>query len=100
MHELIEDKDIRQIANLFKMLNDYSRLRILTLLAEEEMNVGTLVEKTNISQPTVSNHLRLLRAANLVQTSKEGKEVIYSLTDERIFILFTLALEHIKYDLK
>lgn len=100
MHELIEDKDIRQIANLFKMLNDYSRLRILTLLAEEEMNVGTLVEKTNISQPTVSNHLRLLRAANLVQTSKEGKEVIYSLTDERIFILFTLALGHIKCDLK
>lgn len=96
MHEPIEDKYIRQISDLFKILDDHSRLTILILLANENMNVGSITEKTNLSQPTVSNHLRLLHAANLVQASKEGKEVIYSLTDERIMALIAVALEHIK----
>ena len=73
------DKSIAQLANLFDLLGDPTRLRIILLLAKEESNVTNLCDELNLRQPTVSHHLGLLRMNRLIVGKRKGKQVIYSL---------------------
>jgi len=74
---------IRQAAMLLKQVSDPTRLQVLMLLAEEERNVGSLCSDLgNQSQPAVSHHLALLRHGRLIEPRREGKNNVYSLTDE------------------
>lgn len=67
------------LAQMFRVLGDQTRLAILTLLAEKELNVSTLCRKLKIAQPSVSHHLGILRLGGMVDTRRSGKEVFYSL---------------------
>ena len=67
------------LANLFDLLSDPIRLRIVLLLAKEERNVTSLVDEFRLRQPTVSHHLGLLRMNRLIVGKRKGKQVIYSL---------------------
>ncbi|NOQ75204.1 MAG: autorepressor SdpR family transcription factor [Crocinitomix sp.] len=65
--------------NLFKALNDQTRREILDLLKEKEMTAGEIAEKFNISKPSISHHLDLLKRADLVSSVKKGQFVTYSI---------------------
>lgn len=65
--------------NLFKALNDETRRSILELLKERDMNAGEIAEKFNISKPSISHHLEILRKAGLVSSIKNGQFIDYSL---------------------
>jgi len=74
---------IRQAAMLLKQVSDPTRLQVLMLLSHEERNVGSLCSDLgNQSQPAVSHHLALLRHGRLIEPRREGKNNVYSLTDE------------------
>jgi len=64
---------------IFKALNDPTRRQILQLLQERDMTAGEIVERFNISGPSISHHLDLLKQAKLVIAEKEGQYVYYSL---------------------
>lgn len=65
--------------SLFKALNDQTRREILDLLKENEMTAGEIAEKFNISKPSISHHLDLLKRADLVSSVKKGQFVTYSI---------------------
>ncbi len=74
----------RDLVQVFKLLADETRLRILLLLAGQgEMHVTALCEQLQQSQPAVSHHLALLRVAGLIEPRREGKHNFYSLRKER-----------------
>jgi ArsR family transcriptional regulator len=64
---------------LFKALNDPTRREILELLKKEDLTAGEIADQFNISKPSISHHLDLLRQAGLVQSVKEGQYIYYSL---------------------
>ncbi|MBA3829819.1 MAG: winged helix-turn-helix transcriptional regulator [Taibaiella sp.] len=64
---------------LFKALNDATRREILELLRKEDMNAGDIADHFNISKPSISHHLDLLKQAGLVDASKQGQFITYSL---------------------
>ena len=84
-----------QVAELFSALGDTSRIRIIALLSEAEMNVGELADHVGLSQSAVSHHLRHLRQMRLVRTRKDGRHVYYRLDDEHIKAIFHSGLEHV-----
>ena len=91
-----DEKYIQPMADIFKVLSDPTRIRILSLLAHEEMCV-TCIAALGMTHSAISHQLRLLRATNLVKFTKDGKEVIYSLDDSHVLSLFDQALDHVKH---
>src|SRR6188508_137369 len=73
------DEELEQLANLFRLLSDRTRLNLLMLLADGERNVTNLCETLRLPQPTVSHHLGLLRMSNVIANRRDGKQVFYSL---------------------
>ena len=71
------NKRVRSLAGVFRLLGDPTRLHILMLLNEGEMNVGELARRLRLPQPRVSHHLALLRRGQLVSARRSGKEVYY-----------------------
>ena len=69
-----------------KALADETRQQIMRLCCCRELSVSEIVEKTNVSQPTVSHHLAILREADLVQARSEGKQTYYTLNQERMAV--------------
>ena len=84
-----DEKYIQPMADIFKVLSDPTRIRILSLLAHED--------SLGMTHSAISHQLRLLRATNLVKFTKDGKEVIYSLDDSHVLSLFDQALDHVKH---
>jgi ArsR family transcriptional regulator len=83
---------IKDLARLFKLLADETRLRILSLLAEqEEIHVRALCDVLHQSQPAVSHHLALLRVAGLIECRREGKHNFYRALPERVKDLLDLV---------
>lgn len=70
---------MEDVIKVMRLLADPTRMRVLTMLQEREMNVSALCDQLDLAQPTVSHHLGLLRAMNLVSTRRNGKQVFYSL---------------------
>ena len=79
------DEQLEQLANLFRLLSDRTRLNVLLLLADGERNVTTMCETLRLPQPTVSHHLSLLRMCNAITNRRDGKQVFYSL-DGRVSV--------------
>ena len=94
-----DEKYIQPMADTFKVLSDPTRIRILALLAHQEMCVTCIAEALDMTHSAISHQLRLLRASNLVKFTKDGKEVIYSLDDSHVLSLFDQALDHVKPDI-
>ncbi|HHX03615.1 MAG TPA: winged helix-turn-helix transcriptional regulator [Tissierellia bacterium] len=89
--------NLNQVADLFKVLGDENRLRILCLLMEKEQNVTELSSQLDISQPATSSHLRILKNHYVVKNRKEGREVFYSLDDEHIYEILHQARVHLSH---
>ncbi|MBO3129892.1 ArsR/SmtB family transcription factor [Dermatophilus congolensis] len=89
-------KHIDRAADLFKALGHQARLHIMVVLLEKPRSVGEITEAVDLSQPMASQHLRTLREAGLVTAAREGREVIYSVSDEHIGHVLADALEHVQ----
>ena len=84
------------IAEVFKVFGDTTRMKIISALLEAELCVGDIAEITNSTQSAISHQLRVLKQAKLVKYRKEGKTVYYSLDDEHIKDLYEIAKKHIE----
>ena len=73
------DQNLEQLTSLFRLLSDRTRLNILLCLARGERHVTSLCEELRLPQPTVSHHLGLLRANNMIANRRQGKQVYYAL---------------------
>ena len=87
---------VDDIANLFKVLGDNTRTRILSVIEKGELNVSSISEKVGLPISAISHQLRVLRQAKLIKGRKVGKEVFYSLDDEHVSLIFNCALAHVK----
>lgn len=87
---------LEELAQLFKVLGDHTRIRILSALARAEFCVCDLTELLAMNQSAVSHQLRVLRDARIVKSRKQGKNVLYSLDDDHISELIRLGSEHVR----
>ncbi|SEF39774.1 ArsR family transcriptional regulator [Caloramator fervidus] len=90
-----KEEVLYDVAELFKVLGDTTRIKIICALFESEMCVCDLAAVLSMSQSAVSHQLRVLKAARLVKYRKEGKVVYYSLDDDHVKMIFDLGLLHI-----
>lgn len=92
---LLEDDAAAGLAEVFSLLGDRTRVRVLHALTLGELCVCDIAAALNISSSAISHQLRLLRTAKLVKARKEGKNVFYSLDDNHVHSLIAQGLEHI-----
>ncbi len=93
---LLEDEEIFDLAELFKVFGDSTRMKILNALMMEELCVCDIAEITNSTPSAISHQLRVLKQAKLVKYRKDGKSVFYSLDDEHVREIFEKGREHIE----
>ncbi|XPV77478.1 MAG: ArsR/SmtB family transcription factor [Desulfovibrio sp.] len=91
-----DDESIDNASQLFKLLGDKTRMRILHALSVTELCVCDLASLLDVSISAVSHQLRLLRTARLVKFRKEGKNAFYSLHDQHIVTLLKAGVEHVQ----
>lgn len=84
-----------EMAAIFAILADQSRMRMLTALGGCELCVTDLAAATGINRTTISHQLRILRGARLVRRRREGKVVYYALDDDHVLSLIRMATEHV-----
>jgi ArsR family transcriptional regulator len=84
------------VADLFKLFGDSTRLSILWALSESEMCVCDLCALLKMKQPAVSHQLKNLKLSRVVKARRDGKIVYYSLKDEHIRRLLNLGMEHVR----
>lgn len=89
-------QELASLAELYKMLGDPTRVRILSALSMAEFCVSCLAEALDMSQSAISHQLRLLKQGRLVRSRKEGRTVYYTLDDDHVAKIFRQGLEHIR----
>lgn len=91
-----ESMVLENLSELFKVLGDVTRVRILWALSMQELCVCDLTAVMGMTQSAISHQLRLLKSAKLVRSRREGRSVYYSLADTHVSLLFSQGLEHVK----
>ncbi len=93
--KLPDEELLYDVAELFKVFGDSTRVRIICALFESEMCVCDIAAVLNMTQSAISHQLRVLKQARLVKYRRDGKTVYYSLADDHIQNIFDQAFEHI-----
>ena len=91
----LDDTTAQHIAELFSILGDTSRVKIIAALLAGAMNVQSLAETVGISPSAISHHMRSLRQMHLVRANKQGRQVFYSLDDQHVEELFLRGFDHV-----
>ncbi len=94
------EEELYELAEVFKVFGDTTRIRILCALFEAEMCVCDIANLLNMSQSSISHQLRLLKQARLVKFRRDGKTVYYSLDDEHVKMIFDQGLVHVRERLR
>lgn len=89
------EDQLYDLAELFKVFGDSTRIRILYRLFSGEYGVNELAESLNLTRSAVSHQLKLLKQARLVRARREGKSMIYALADDHVSTMIGQGLEHI-----
>ncbi len=84
------------LAELFKIFGDESRLKILFVLGEGELCVEEISDKLNMSQSAVSHQLRILKTSRLIKGRRDGKRIYYSLADDHVHSIIAQGREHVE----
>ena len=92
-----KQESLLKLAELFKILGDPTRLKIVELLLESEMCVNHIAETMEMGQSAISHQLRVLRQARLVTYRKDGKTAYYSLNDDHFECLVRMWMEHVAH---
>ncbi|MCD8323542.1 MAG: metalloregulator ArsR/SmtB family transcription factor [Clostridiales bacterium] len=98
MANMPEETELYDLAELFKIFSDSSRIRILFVLFEAEVCVCDLAKMLNMSQSAVSHQLRILKQSKLVKNRREGKSIFYSLADDHVRTIIAQGRDHIEED--
>jgi len=93
--ERIGDDLVVELAEMFRLMSDPTRLRIILACLDAPAAVGEMAERLGISASLVSHHLRLLRAARLLQADRRGRQVFYVVGDEHIRSMLTDMVAHV-----
>ena len=93
--ELPDEELLYDLADLFKVFADTTRIRILYALMGQSLCVAHIAEEVGVSQSAVSHQLRSLKQAHLVRCRREGKQVVYSLSDSHVMTMLSQGLEHV-----
>ena len=93
-----EETELYDLAELFKVFGDSTRIRILFVLFEAEVCVCDLAQALNMTQSAISHQLRILKQNKLVKSRREGKSIFYSLADGHVRTIIAHGREHIEED--
>ena len=96
--EMPDDEILFDLAELFKIFGDSTRIKILYLLFESEMCVCDIAQMLRMTQSAISHQLRVLKQMDLVKSRREGKTIFYSLADGHITTILSQGLDHIQED--
>ncbi len=90
------DEVLYDLAELFKVFGESTRIKILYAMFETELCVNDIAKLLNLSQSSVSHQLRILKSSKLVKFRREGKSVFYSLDDEHVRSILSMGMEHVE----
>jgi len=93
-----EETELYDLAELFKVFGDSTRIRILFVLFETEVCVCDLAQALNMTQSAISHQLKILKQNKLVKSRREGKSIFYSLADDHVRTIIAQGREHIEED--
>ena len=93
---LPDDEVLYDLAELFRVFGDTTRIKILYALFESELCVGDITQAVGLSQSAVSHQLRILKQSKLVKFRREGKAVYYSLDDDHVRSMLSMGAEHVE----
>ena len=93
--DMPDEEMLYDLAELFRIFADSTRIKILYVLFEAEMCVGDIGEVLRMTQSAISHQLRVLKQAKLVKFRREGKTVYYSLADEHVRTIIGMGMEHL-----
>ena len=96
MEQQPDDEYLYDLAELFKVFGDSTRIRILYALFESELCVNDIAQLLNLGQSAVSHQLRILKDAKLVRFRREGKIIFYALDDEHVRNILSMGMEHVE----
>ena len=91
-----DDEILYDLAELFKVFGDSTRIKILYSMFENELCVNDIARLLNLSQSSVSHQLRILKTSKLVKFRREGKSIYYSLDDEHVRAIISMGMEHVE----
>jgi ArsR family transcriptional regulator, lead/cadmium/zinc/bismuth-responsive transcriptional repressor len=94
--EASSEDELQQLATIYQVLGDPSRLKIVMALRREEMCVCDLAALTGISESAVSHQMRRLKDLSLVKTRRDGQVVYYALDDKHVVLLLDIGLRHVR----
>ncbi|SFA78356.1 DNA-binding transcriptional regulator, ArsR family [Acetitomaculum ruminis DSM 5522] len=93
--EMYDDEQLMDVADVFKIFSDFTRVKILNVLFNNELCVCDIAYILGMSKSSISHQLRILKQANLVKNRREGKVVYYSLADSHVETIFNEGISHI-----
>lgn len=93
-----EEEVLYNLAELFKVFGDSTRIRILFVLFEAEVCVCDMAKALNMTQSAISHQLRILKQNKLVKSRREGKSIFYSLADDHVRTIIAQGLDHVQED--
>ena len=91
----IDEEILFELADLFKVFGDSTRIRIMNLIADNDLAVSQIAASLNMEQSTISQQLRVLRQNKLVRIRREGKQIFYALNDDHVKKIIQMGLDHI-----
>ena len=94
---MLQEPASTHLADLFSALSDRTRLRIISVLLDNELNVGDIATQLTMTESAVSHQLRGLRQLRLVRSRKDGRQVYYALDDDHVAKLYRLGLDHVEH---
>lgn len=95
MHTRLTEDQTVELADMFRLMADPSRLRIILACLDRPMSVGVMAEGLRLSPSLVSHHLRLLRASRLIESERKGNRVYYMVADEHVRRTLTDMVDHV-----
>ena len=93
--EMPEEETLYDLAELFKIFGDTTRIKILYVLFESDLCVCDIAASLNMGQSAISHQLRVLKQAQLVKSRRDGKQVIYSLADDHVRTIINQGWDHV-----
>lgn len=95
LDELPDEELLYDLADLFKVFSDTTRIKILLSLMGRELCVADIAEETGSTQSAVSHQLRTLKQAHLVKFERDGRNIVYSLADDHVYTMLNQGMSHI-----
>ena len=94
----LDPQIVEGLTEIFRVLGDPTRVRILDALSRSELCVGDLALRLGVTESAVSHQLRLLRNTRIVRARREGRMIFYALDDKHVLALFRQGLRHVQED--